>query len=38
MRDELVYISISEIEKVENVKTYSKLLLEFNHAFRIILK
>lgn len=29
-------MSISEIERVENVKTYCMLLSELNHAFKII--
>lgn len=30
-RDELVYISICEIERIGNVKTYCMLLSESNH-------
>lgn len=36
MRDELVYMSISEIEREVNVKTCRMLLSEFNHPFKTI--
>lgn len=36
MGDELVYICISEIERVENVRTCHMLFSEFNHPFKTI--
>lgn len=36
MRDELVYICILEIERVENVRICYMLFLEFNYLFKII--
>lgn len=36
MKDELVDISLSEIERVEKCQTYHALFSEFNHPFKTI--
>lgn len=36
-KDELVYISLSEIERVEKCQTYHALSSEFNHPFKAVL-
>lgn len=36
MKDELVYMPISEIERVENVKTCCMLLSEFSCPFKTV--